>query len=85
MVDPRLYTSDSFVLLRSQQPEVFVSRSELLDILQEELARHPEVRSPDLERLNTLEEQAVQLLETSYEFVVGPGEFLQWYAVRLDK
>ncbi|MGB3612368.1 MAG: chlororespiratory reduction protein 7 [Elainellaceae cyanobacterium] len=85
MVDPRLYTSDSFVLLRSQQPEEFVSRDELLLILQGELTQHPEARSPDLERLDSVEEQAVQLLETSYEFVIGPGEFLQWYAVRLEK
>ncbi len=85
MVDRKLYDTDSYVLLRSQQPEEFVSRDELLEQLQAELTRHPESRSPDLLRLDTVEEQAVQLLETSYELVTGPGKFLQWYAVRLEK
>lgn len=85
MVDRKLYDTDSFVLLRSQQPEVFVSREELLEQLKAELIRHPEARSPDLLRLDTVEEQALQLLETSYELVTAPGEFLQWYAVRLER
>ncbi|MGF1514805.1 MAG: chlororespiratory reduction protein 7 [Elainellaceae cyanobacterium] len=85
MVDRKLYETDSYVLLRSQQEEEFVSRDELLEQLRAELTRHPEARSPDLLKFDTLEEQALQLLETSYELVTGPGEFLQWYAVRLEK
>ena len=85
MVDPRLYESNDFVLLRSQQPETFVTREELLQILQAALAEHPEARSPDIARIEGIEAQAEQLLETSYELVTGPGEFLQWYAVRLEK
>ncbi|MEO0406245.1 MAG: chlororespiratory reduction protein 7 [Cyanobacteria bacterium P01_A01_bin.135] len=85
MVDPRLYESNDFVLLRSQQPEAFVNRAELLQILQEAITQYPEARSPDIARIEGIEAQAEQLLETSYELVMGPGEFLQWYAVRLEK
>lgn len=85
MVDRRLYDANDFVLLRSQQQETFVTRDELLQILQEAITQYPEARSPDIARIEGVEAQAEQLLETSYELVTGPGEFLQWYAVRLEK
>jgi hypothetical protein len=39
----------------------------------------------DLQRFKTVEEQVQYLINTSCELNIVPGDFLQWYAVRLEK
>lgn len=41
--------------------------------------------SPDLQKFNSVEAQAQYLIDTSCELDIGAGEYLQWYAVRLEK
>jgi hypothetical protein len=85
MPDPRLYESDTFVLLEPDQAEQFVTRAELLAKLEAVLSQRQDDLPRDLQRFSTLPEQAEYLLDTSCELDVGPGAFLQWYVVRLEK
>lgn len=85
MPDPRMYESDTFVLLESGRSEEFLSTAELLDKLKVVLSQRQDDLPRDLQRFTSLHEQAQYLLETSCELDVGPGEFLQWYVVRLEK
>lgn len=85
MPDPRMYESETFVVLESGRSESFLSTIELLDKLKALLAQRQNGLPRDLQRFASLDEQAQYLLETSCELDVGPGEFLQWYAVRLEK
>lgn len=85
MPDPRMYESDTFVLLESGRSESFLSAAELLDKLKGVLSQRQDNLPRDLQRFTSLDEQAQYLLETSCELDVGSGEFLQWYAVRLEK
>ncbi|PSB23877.1 chlororespiratory reduction protein 7 [Stenomitos frigidus] len=85
MPDPRMYESDTFVLLESGRSEEFLSTAELLDKLKAALSQRQDDLPRDLQRFTSLQEQAQYLLETSCELDVGPSEFLQWYAVRLEK
>lgn len=85
MVDPRLYESDTYVLLEPDQPEQFVSAADLLEKLKYVVASRQSDLPRDLQRFATIQEQAQYLLETSCEFDVAPGQFMQWYAVRLEK
>lgn len=85
MPDPRMYESDTFVLLEPNQPEQFLSTAELLEKLKAILVDRQQDLPRDLQRFASIDEQAHYLLETSCEFDVGPGQYLQWYAVRLEK
>lgn len=85
MPDPRLYESDTFVLLEPDQVEQFLTRSELLEKLTIVLSQRQDDLPRDLQRFASLPEQAEYLLDTSCELDMGPGAFLQWYVVRLEK
>jgi hypothetical protein len=84
MADPRLYESDTYVLLEPDQPEQFLTTAELHEKLQAVLAQQEELPA-ELQRFSSLSEQASHLLETACEFDLGPGNFIQWYVVRLEK
>lgn len=85
MPDPRMYQSDTYVLLEPDQPEQFLTTAELLEKLQSILAQRQDDLPRDLQKFSSIQEQAQYLLETSCDLDVGPGQFLQWYAVRLEK
>lgn len=85
MPDPLMYREDAFVLLEPNQPEQFLTPPELLEKLKAILATRQDDLPRDLQKFTDLEEQAKYLLNTSCEFDVGPGQYLQWYAVRLEK
>jgi len=85
MVDPRLYDSDTFVVLEPDQPEQFLTTAELLQKLEGVLATRQDHLPRELQRFSTIPEQAKYLLDTWCDFDVAPGQFMQWYAVRLEK
>ena len=39
----------------------------------------------DLQNIQSIDQQAQKLMDTSCELDMGPDQFLQWYIVRLDK
>jgi len=85
MVDPRFYDSDTFVLLEPNQPEQFLTAAELLQKLEGVLTTRQDDLPKELERFATVPEQAKHLLESYCDFDLAPGQFMQWYAVRLEK
>jgi len=85
MPDSLMYSEDHFVVLETNQPEQFLTAAELLEKLQNILAQRQEDLPRDLQKFTSLESQAKYLLDTYCEFDQGPGEYLQWYAVRLEK
>ena len=86
MPDSLMYQEDVYVVLETDQPEVFLTPEELLLKLQAVLqATPPEDLPQELQRLETLEQQARRLVETGCEWAIAPGHYLQWYATRLEK
>lgn len=93
MPDSLMYQEDHFVVLESNQPEKFLTKAELLEKLQTILSdangsqkRLSTLNLPkDIEKFTTVEDRAKYLLDTSCDLDVGPGQFLQWYAIRLEK
>ena len=85
MPDPFMYTQDAFVVLEPNQPEQFLAASELLEKLKQILVQRQDDLPRDVQKFTSVEAQAQYLLETSCELDVGPGQYLQWYAVRLEK
>ncbi len=85
MSNPRLYEGDHYVVLEPNQAEQFLTTAELAAKLQALLAQRQQDLPLDLQRFATVAEQTQYLLDTSCDFDLGPGEFLQWYVVRLNK
>lgn len=85
MPDPRMYEQENFVVLEPGQSEEFLTAAELLEKLTRVLSQHQENLPRDLQKFTSIDRQAQYLMETSCELNLEPGQFLQWYAVRLEK
>jgi hypothetical protein len=85
MTDPIMYREDGFVVLEPNQPEQFLTAVELQQKLEAILAERQDDLPRELRQFTSLEAQAQHLLDTACDLDVGPGQFLQWYAVRLEK
>lgn len=85
MPDPLMYRQDHFVVLEADQPEQFLTAAELQSKLEAILAQRQDDLPQDLQKISTISAQAQYLLDTSCELDMGPGQFLQWYVVRLEK
>lgn len=85
MSDYLMFQQDNFVVLETNQPEQFLTAAEMLDKLKTILANRQDDLPKDLQKFSSIDEQAQYLLDTSCDLDIGPGEFLQWYAVRLEK
>jgi hypothetical protein len=86
MPDSLMYNQDNFVVLETNQSEQFLTSLELLEKLKTTLLQlEIQDLSPDLQKFDTVEAQAQYLLDTGCELDIGPGQYLQWYAVRLEK
>lgn len=85
MPDPLMYQQDAFVVLEPNQPEQFLTAAELLNKLKAILIHRQDDLPRELQKFAAVEAQAQYLLDTSCEFDVGPGQYLQWYVVRLEK
>ncbi|MEG3833688.1 MULTISPECIES: chlororespiratory reduction protein 7 [unclassified Microcoleus] len=80
-----LYDEDTFVVLETNQPEQFLTAAELLEKLKAVLTEKHEDLPQEVNKISGVEDQAKYLIDTYCELDVGPGKFLQWYAVRLEK
>lgn len=85
MTDPLMYQEDNFVVLEPNQPEQFLTAAELLEKLKGILSQRQQNLPPELQKFNSIETQAKYLIDTSCDLDLEPGQFLQWYAVRLEK
>ena len=84
MPDPLMYESENFVVLETNQPEQFLTAAELTAKLRGILVDIQAV-PPELQRFPNVEAQVQYLINTSCDLDVGSGQYLQWYAVRLEK
>ncbi len=86
MPNSLMYEEDNFVVLETNQPEQFLTISELLEKLTNLLAEtNPEDLAPDVREIPENNQKAQYLIDTTCELDIGRGKYLQWYAVRLEK
>jgi hypothetical protein len=85
MSNPLLYEQNLFVVLEPNLPEQFLEPQELLEKLQDILANCQDRLPRDLQKFTDIAAQAQYLMETSCELSLDPGQYLQWYVVRLEK
>ena len=82
--DRALYSEEHYVVLETDQPETLLTRDELRDKLRLLFQKEPDLIPEDV-RLLTPENQVQSLLDTVCELKLDPGQYLQWYATRLEK
>ena len=85
MPDSLMYEENHFVVLEQNQPEQLLTTAELLEKLKLILAQRQDDVPREVQKFTSVEAQAQYLIDTYCELDVGPGNFLQWYAVRLEK
>ncbi|MDH6059696.1 chlororespiratory reduction protein 7 [Chrysosporum bergii ANA360D] len=86
MPDSLMYQQENFVLLETNAPEQILTADELLYKLKIVLEKINNQDLPiDLQNLDSVDTQAQYLIDTSCELDIGPGKYLQWYAIRLEK
>lgn len=70
---------DYFVVLRTGRDEEFLERPALEDLLRTTVAAIEKLEGENLEQ------RVSNLMDTAYEYPLGPGEYLEWYLTRLQK
>lgn len=80
-----MYDEEHFVVLETNQPEEILTATELSEKLRSILAARQDNLPPDLQQAGTINNQIRHLLDSTCELDMAPGEYLQWYAIRLEK
>lgn len=80
-----MYQEDMYVVLMPGEAEVFATPEELLEQLTNLLVERQDSLPRDLQRFQSIPDQARHLRDTACELELRPGEAMQWYVVRLEK
>ncbi|MCL2924365.1 MAG: chlororespiratory reduction protein 7 [Trichodesmium sp. MAG_R04] len=80
-----MYEEENYVVLEANKPEQFMTSIELLAKLRAILAQQQYNLPRDLQKLSSLDARAQKLRDTYCEYELSPGQFIQWYVVRLEK
>jgi hypothetical protein len=85
MSDSLMFNNDAYVLLETDRPEQLLTPAEMSDKLREIVLTFADDLPQDVQRIASVEERVRYLLDTSCELDLAPGQYVQWYAVRLEK
>jgi hypothetical protein len=85
MSDSLMFNNDAYVLLETDRPEQLLTPAEMADRLTEIVVKFADELPQDVQRIGSVEERVRYLLDTSCELDLVPGQYVQWYAVRLEK
>jgi Protein CHLORORESPIRATORY REDUCTION 7 len=80
-----MYDEEHFVFLQPGQAEQFLTAVEMVEMLKKWVTDYADDLPADLTRFTTIEAQVDYLFKTSCELDLGPGNSIQWFAVRLEK
>mgnify|MGYP006356625773 FL=1 len=85
MSDSLMFNNDAYVVLETDRSEQLLTPTEMFDKLKEIVIKFADELPGDVVRIPDINERVQYLLDTSCELNLTPGEYLQWYAVRLEK
>jgi hypothetical protein len=85
MPHPIMYAKDHYVILRPGQGEEFLTAPEMLDLLRTIATENPDLIPLDPQQSQATQDQILQdLLDNACELTWENGDWIQWYAVRLE-
>ncbi len=79
-----LHQDDYYVVLQPELPEEILTKEELLEKLLVLLQTFPDSSPHELEKFNDLTEKALFLRDNFCQWNIEPGQYFQWYAIRLE-
>ncbi len=85
MSDSLMFNNDAYVLLETDRSEELLTPVEMFAKLSEIVVKFHDELPLDVQKINSVYEKVQYLLDTSCELNLAPGQYLQWYAVRLEK
>jgi Protein CHLORORESPIRATORY REDUCTION 7 len=85
MTDSLMFQEDEYVMLSPGQPEELLTAAEMLAKLESTLAQVPMDLPTDVSSKTSIAAQAAYLLVNYCELDLDHGQYLHWYAVRLEK
>ena len=85
MSDSLMFNNEAYVVLETDLPEQILTPAEMSAKLQEIVIKFADDLPIDVRKINGVNERVKYLLDTSCELDLAPGEYLQWYAIRLEK
>jgi hypothetical protein len=85
MSDSLMFNNEAYVVLETDLPEEILTPAEMFDKLTRIVTKFAEDLPIDVQQIDGIEARVQYLLDTSCELDLAPGEYLQWYVVRLEK
>ncbi|WP_310413635.1 chlororespiratory reduction protein 7 [Chamaesiphon sp. OTE_8_metabat_110] len=85
MSDSLMFSNEAYVVLETDSPEQILTPAEMSAKLQEIVIKFADDLPIDVQQISGVNERVKYLLDTSCELDLAPGEYLQWYAIRLEK
>ena len=85
MSDSLMFNNEAYVVLETDLPEQILTPAEMSAKLQEIVIKFADDLPIDVRQIDGVNERVKYLLDTSCELNLAPGEYLQWYAIRLEK
>jgi hypothetical protein len=85
MTSSLMFNNEAYVVLETDRPEELLTPVEMFAKLREIVIKFTDDLPADVQKITGIDEQVQYLLDTSCELDLAPGEYLQWYVVRLEK
>ena len=85
MSDSLMFNNDAYVVLETDRPEEILTPAEMFAKLTDIVTKFANDLPIDVQQITGIEARVKYLLDTSCELDLAPGQYLQWYVVRLEK
>ncbi len=85
MSDSLMFNNDAYVLLETNRQEELLTPVEIIAKLKEIATKFADDLPIDVQQITGIDARVQYLLDTSCELDLVPGQYLQWYVVRLEK
>ena len=85
MSDSLMFNNDAYVVLETDRPEELFTPAEMFAKLKQIVIEFADDLPIDVQQISGVDARVQYLLDTSCELDLAPGEYLQWYVVRLEK
>jgi Protein CHLORORESPIRATORY REDUCTION 7 len=85
MSNSLMFNDDAYVVLETGRLEQILTPAEMTDKLTEIVLQFPDDLPIEVQSMIGVDAKVKYLLDTSCELDLAPGQYLQWYVVRLEK
>ncbi len=80
-----MFNNDAYVFLETDLPEQIFTSAEMSAKLKEIATKFADDLPIDVREITGIDERVRYLLDTICELNPSPGQYFQWYAIRLEK